>query len=149
MRSRGTAGKQGLPVPSAASPLRRPLTFDVRPFMKSLGWLCALLANGFIAFGFGSFGLEPGVPFAVRAMGAAVSVLFLCVVFFLVLARINKLPRYGTKLMAGLCVAIPVLWVASSLDYGILSGQEIVSGALISLLSLGSWHAFKLFPPSA
>ena len=112
--------------------------------MRTLGWLVALIANLAIAVCFAALVMDAESPLKVRAICAVIAVVFFAATFLLALAKASRLPSQGLKIMRYLCVAIPVLWLAGSLDSGTISGQELLSTLLIGLLSWGTWYAFKL-----
>lgn len=122
---------------------------ESRPVMRTLGWLVALLLNGVVVAAFASSAFEPGAPAKARAIGAAVAFLFLAIAALLLLARLSRLPAWGSRAMGGLCCSLPVLWLLGSLDHGILSGHEVLSVLFVSLFAWGTWRAFKLFAPRA
>ena len=110
--------------------------------MRTLGWLIALLVN------FGVIAAFVPSMFDGDIVGFAVSALFAAIGALLVAARVKHLPSWGYTAMKLLCWAVPVFWLAGSLDYGMISGQEFYSLIFAVLLGWGSWRAFLLFAPS-
>ena len=113
----------------------------VRPFMRTLGWLIALLVNFGVISAFAP-GMFQGEFFSFIA-----SVLFAAVCALLVVARVQRLPSWGHTVMKLLCWAVPFLALAGSLDYGMVSGLEVYSLIFAVLLGWGSWRAFLLYAP--
>lgn len=109
--------------------------------MRTIGWLIALLLNGAVVAAF--------VPSAVTGDigGLFGSALFAAICALLIAARIQRLPSWAYTAMKVLCCAVPVLGLAGALDYGRVSGLEILSLIFAVLVGLGSWHAFLLFAP--
>jgi Ca2+/Na+ antiporter len=109
--------------------------------MRTLGWIIALLVNlGVIA------AFAPSMFYG-DIVGFVVSALFAAICTLLVVARVQHLPSWGHTAMKLLCWAAPVLWLAGSLDYGMISGQEFYSLIFAVLLGWGSWRAFLLYAP--
>jgi hypothetical protein len=115
--------------------------------MRTIGWLVAVLLNCTLVLAFAPAIFEGDAPAEARAVGAVVVLLGLAIVGLLLLARLARLPSWGSQAMRYLCISFPVLWLLGSLDHGILSGQELVSIAFICVFAWGTWRAFKLFPP--
>ena len=115
----------------------------VRPFMHTLSWLIVLLVNFGVIAAFAPSMADGDL------VGTSVSALFAAISALLVAARFRHLPTWGHTAMKLLCWAIPVLALAGSLDYGIVSGQEILSLIVAALIGWGSWRAFLLFAPKA
>ena len=109
--------------------------------MRTLGWLIALLAN------FGVFVSFAPTMFDGDIVGFVVSALFVAICILLVVARVQRLPSWGHTAMMVLCWAVPVLWLAASLDYGRVSGLEFYSLIFAALLGWGSWRAFLFYAP--
>lgn len=110
--------------------------------MPTLGWLIALLVNCGVLAAFAPSMFEGDI------VGFVVSALFAAICVLLVAARVKRLPSWGHVTMKILCWAVPVLALAASLDYGMVSGQEVYSLIFAVLLGWGSWRAFLLFDPS-
>ncbi|MBI5007585.1 MAG: hypothetical protein HZB95_10765 [Nitrosomonadales bacterium] len=110
--------------------------------MRTLGWLIALLVNCAVIAAFAPSMFEGDI------VGFVVSALFAAIGVLLVAARVKRLPSWGHVAMKLLCWAVPVLALAASLDYGMVSGQEVYSLIFAVLLGWGSWRAFLLFDPS-
>ena len=109
--------------------------------MRTLGWLIALLLN------FGVVAAFAPSMFDGDIVGFVVSALFAAICVLLIAARIQHLPSWGHTAMKVLCCAVPVLGLAGSLDYGTVSGLEMISLVFALLVGLGSWRAFLLFAP--
>lgn len=109
--------------------------------MRTLGWLIALLVNCGVVFAF-----SPSM-FEGEIIGFVVSALFTAICALLILARVQHLPSWGHAAMKLLCLAVPVLWLAGSLDYGMISGLEFYSLIFAVLLGWGSWRALLLCAP--
>ena len=116
--------------------------------MRTIAWIVALLLNGTAAALISPCLTGTGIPTTVRIFGALGMGMFLSVIALLVLARVGRLPQWGSKAMATFCAGIPTLWLLGSLDYGSLSGLELLSVIIIALCAWGTWQAFKLFPRS-
>jgi hypothetical protein len=117
--------------------------------VRTIAWLAAVLLNGAAAALISAYlTTGTGIPTTVRIFGALGMVMFLSMVALLVLARVGRLPQWGSKAMAAFCSGIPTLWLLGSLDYGRLSGLELMSVIIIALCAWGTWWAFKLFPMS-
>ena len=110
--------------------------------MRTLGWLIALLVNCAVIAAFAPSMFEGDI------VGFVVSALFAAIGVLLVAARVKRLPSWGHAAMKLLCWAVPVLALVASLDYGMVSGQEVYSLIFAVLLGWGSWRAFLLFDPS-
>jgi len=106
--------------------------------MRTLSWVIALLVSFSVIAAF--------LPSAFNGdiVGFSVSSLFTAIGALLVAARIKRLPSWGHATMKFLCWSVPVLALAGSLDYGIVSGQELFSLMLAVLFGWGIWHAFLL-----
>lgn len=117
--------------------------------MRTVGWLVALLLNCAVVVAFAPSVFEVDAPAKARAISAGATLVFLSIAVLLALARLARLPSWGSQAMLYLCISVPVLWLLGSLDHGILSGQEVLSVLLISLFAWGTWRAFSLFPPQA
>lgn len=113
----------------------------VRPLMRTLSWLIALLTNLGVIVAFTPSAFEGDI------VGIGASALFLAIGAFLVAARLGHPPAWSHKAMLLLCLAVPVLAFVGSLDLGIISGQEVISLIVAVLLGFGSWRAFLLFAP--
>ena len=135
--------------PTAVTQVSPPLTTNARPYLRTIAWLTAVFVNASVVATFAFSALEIGTSTKDRIIGFAVAAIFLAVVAFLVSARVSSLPSWGAFVMHCLCIGIPFLWLLASLDYGIVSGKEILSVLLVSLLTWGTWHAFKRCPPRA
>jgi len=109
--------------------------------MRTLGWLIALLVN------FGVIAAFAPRMFYGDVVGFVVSTLFAAICALLVVARVQHLPSWAHTAMKLLCWAVPVLWLAGSLDKGMISGQEMYSIIFAVFLGWGSWRAFLLYSP--
>ena len=110
--------------------------------MRTLGWFIALLVNCGVITTFAPSMFEGDI------VGFVVSALFASIGVLLVAARVKRLPSWGHVAMKFLCWAVPILALAASLDYGMVSGLEVYSLIFAVLLGWGSWRAFLLFDPS-
>lgn len=113
--------------------------------MRTLGWLVALILNAALGLLPVALVLESELPPGDRLAAGLAAALVFGVVLFLVLARVGRLPSWGVPSMRWLCLSYAILWLLGSLDNGILSGQELWSLVLVSLLAWGTWKAFLLF----
>lgn len=112
--------------------------------MRTVGWLVALLLNCALVSAFAPSLFQSSAPIEARAVCAVMVLFGLAIASLLVLARLARLPSWGGQAMRYLCVLLPVLWLVGSFDRGILSGQELLSVALVSIFAWGTWRAFKL-----
>jgi hypothetical protein len=111
--------------------------------LRTIAWLIAVFVNASVAAAFAFSALEIGTEPKDRIIGLAVAALFTAVVTLLVSARVEAMPSWGPGAMRCLCLCIPFFWLLASLDYGIVSGKEVLSFLLVSLLAWGTWHVFK------
>lgn len=114
-----------------------------RPYLRTLVWLTAVFVNASVAAAFTYSALEIGTAPKDRIIGLAVAALFVAVVALLVSARVAAMPQWGLAVMRCLCLFIPFFWLLASLDYGIVSGKEVLSFLLVSMLAWGTWHVYK------
>ena len=109
--------------------------------MRTLGWLIALLVNLFVVAAFAPSMLEGDI------VGFVASALFATISALLIATRDQRLPSWGHTAMKVLCCAVPVLALAGALDYGRVSGLEMLSLIFAVLVGLGSRRALLLFAP--
>ena len=84
-----------------------------------------------------------GVALGGRICAALVVLGLAGVVALLVLARLERVPPWGTLTMRVLAVAVPVLWLLGSLEGEGASTPELVFLAIVALVSWGSWRVFR------
>jgi hypothetical protein len=116
--------------------------------MRTLGWFTALLLNGVVVFAALMLAVDSASPATVRTVACIVAALALSAVALLVLARLTRLPRWGSTAMRYVCLSFPVLWLLGSLDHGILSGQELLSVIVVAVFAWGTWRVFQLHSPT-
>jgi hypothetical protein len=146
-----TLNKSLHPTPRACRlwvPGLRParVSFVVRPYMRTLGWLIILLLNLGIATTFAPLVFDGEAPVQSRTVGAMVTLLFFCISSLLIAARFHRSPSWAHPAMKILCWAVPVLWLLGSLDYGMVSGLEFLSLIFAAAIAWASWRAFLFFP---
>lgn len=110
--------------------------------MRTLIWVIALLVSFGVIAAFTPSMLNGDI------VGFAVSSLFTAIGTLLVAARIKRLPSWGHATMKRLCWSVPVLALVGSLDYGIVSGQELFSLILAVLFGWVYGMHFSLPSPN-
>lgn len=110
--------------------------------MRALFRLLALLLNGALGVTFVLVTLDGDETIMRRTVCGLIAMLFVSVAAFLAWVLLARLPVWGPRAMRYLCTSLPVAWLLGSFDHGILSGLEMMSVLLISLLAWGSWLAF-------
>ena len=111
--------------------------------MKNLVLLFALLLNGPCLVMAGFAAAEGELDAAPRLTAGLVTVALAASLVLLLLARVRRLPEHGSRLMAGLCLVVPILWLVGSMDRGIISGQEWAFQFVVSAIAAGTWFVFK------
>lgn len=112
--------------------------------MKTFVWLVTLLLNVCVLVTFGASMFEGDVSIETRMLSIVVVVVFLAICWLLVSVRLHHPSAWGISGMTLLCWAVPALWLAGSLDHGMISGLEFGSLFFAALLGWGSWRIFKL-----
>lgn len=113
--------------------------------MKNLVLLFALLINGPFLVMAGFAAAESELDAAPRITAGLVTLALATSLVLLLLARVRRLPSHGSRLMACLCLAVPLLWLVGSMDSGIISGQEWAFLVVVCVIAAGTWFAFKSF----
>lgn len=115
--------------------------------MRTIVWFLALVINAAVAALFAPVVLNVHVLLVSRLAIAGVVSVLLAICALLVAVRLRRAPQWGSQTMRWLCAAGPMLWLLGSLDTGRVSGLELWSVLLMTLLAWGSWNAFKLNQP--
>jgi hypothetical protein len=117
--------------------------------MKTLVLFFAVLVNaaflGMAAMAAATVEVRP----AGRAVGVAIALALSGALALLLLARLNKHPARGADAMRYLCLGVPVLWFAGSLDRGTISSQEWIFLLVVSVVTWGTWRVFKFLKAPA
>ena len=111
--------------------------------MKNLVLLFALLLNGLVLVMAGFATAEPELDAAPRITAGLVTFALAVSLVLLLLARVRRLPEHGSRLMASLCLAVPLLWLVGSMDRGIISGQEWAFLVVVCAIAAETWFVFK------
>ena len=118
------------------------MNFNVKPQMKNLVLLFALLLNGLVLVMAGFATAEPELDAAPRITAGLVTFALAVSLVLLLLARVRRLPEHGSRLMASLCLAVPLLWLVGSMDRGIISGQEWAFLVVVCATAAETWFVF-------
>ena len=110
--------------------------------MKNLVLLFALLLNGSVLVMAGFAAAEPELDAAPRITAGLVTFALAASLVLLLLARVRRLPEHGSRLMASLCLAVPLLWLVGSMDRGIISGQEWAFLVVVCATAAETWFVF-------
>jgi hypothetical protein len=111
--------------------------------MKNLVLLFALLLNGPFLVMAGFAAAEGELDAVPRITAGLVTLALAASLVLLLLARVRRLPEHGSRLMASLCLAVPLLWLIGSMDKGIISGQESAFLIVVCVIAAGTWFVFK------
>jgi hypothetical protein len=111
--------------------------------MKTLVLLFTALVNAAFLAVAAMAAATVDVPSVGRALAAAIALALGAALALLLLARLDKVPAHGVDAMRYLCIGVPVLWFAGSLDHGEISGPEWVFLIVVCLVTWGTWHVFK------
>ena len=117
--------------------------------MKTLVLFFAVLVNAAFLAVAAMAAATVEIPPTGRAVAAAITLALGCASALLLLARLDKLPARGADAMRYLCLGVPVLWFAGSLDRGTISGQEWIFLLVVSVVTWGTWHVFKFLQSPA
>gem|GEM_PF-2081266 len=118
---------------------------SVKTQVKTLALLCAVLLNAaFLAVAVMAAVTGEGSTIG-RAVAAVIALALGGALTLLLMARLGKLPAPGFEVMRYLCLSVPVLWFAGSLDRGVISGQEWAFLLVVGAVTWGTWHVFNLF----
>jgi hypothetical protein len=117
--------------------------------MKTLVLFFAVLVNAAFLTVATMAAAATEIPLAGRAVAAAIALALGCALALLLLARLNKLPARGADAMRYLCLGVPVLWFAGSLDRGTISSQEWIFLLVVSVVTWGTWRVFKFLTAPA
>ncbi|MBA3772012.1 MAG: hypothetical protein H0X13_05865 [Ramlibacter sp.] len=112
--------------------------------MKNLGLLLAVLLNGPFLILACIAAADRELEAAPRITAGLVTLALAAALVLLLLVRVRRLPANGSRLMAYLCLAVPLLWLAGSMDRGIISGQEWAFLIVVCLVTVGTWYVFRL-----
>jgi hypothetical protein len=122
--------------------------FTLGPEMRNAIWLIAVMLNSLIAVAFTLSLAHPSTqstPISWLICGPVIVLSSATAVLFLVLARFKQHQHWHSAAMRCVCASLPVLWLFGSLDYGMVTVQEIIVSCIVALISLGTWRAFKIF----
>ena len=111
--------------------------------MKNLVLLFALLLNRSVLVMAGFAAAEPELDAAQRITVGLVIFALAASLVLLLLARVRRLPEHGSRLMASLCLAVPLLWLVGSMDRGIISGQEWAFLVVVCAIAAETCFVFK------
>jgi len=112
--------------------------------MKTLALILVLLTNVSFLVLASVAAAEGELEAAPRLTAGLVALALSAALGLLLLARLRRLPAKGSRVMGGLCLAVPVLWLVGSMDRGIVSGQEWAFLFVVCVVTGGTWHVFKL-----